>query len=94
MARRSLSVKVIEHQQRALRILEGVFRVSDPVIGELVMQAIEEIKRTEDLCTKPEPPAKPTRRKVPPTATPLGTAFGDDALAKATARTRKAVAKP
>lgn len=94
MARRSLSVKVMERQTRALRILEGVFRVSEPIIGELVMQAMEELKGISDLCVKPDIPAKPTRRKVPPTETPLGVAFGADALAKATARTRKAVAKP
>jgi hypothetical protein len=94
MARRSLSVKVMERQTRALRILEGVFRVSDPIIGELVMQAIEELKGISDLCITPSVPVPAKRRSVPPTETPLGVAFGADALAKATARSRKAKATP
>jgi len=45
VARKSLSDKVMERQERVKSILQGVFRVADPILGELVMQAIEELDR-------------------------------------------------
>jgi hypothetical protein len=45
VARKSLSDKVMERQERVKSILTGVFRVADPILGELVMQALEELDR-------------------------------------------------
>lgn len=94
MARKSLSSQVMTHQQRAKSILEGVFRVSDGAMGELVLQALEELAGIAALCERPAPPAARRPKKVPTSTTPLGTAFAGDALAVAQRRTRKAVAKP
>jgi len=45
-----MSDRVIERQKRVKSILEGVARVADPILGELVLQALEELELLAGEC--------------------------------------------
>ena len=50
MARKSMSLQVMEREKRARSILEGLHNVSDPIPQELIRQALIELDGIKTLC--------------------------------------------
>lgn len=79
MVRKSLSSKVLEEIDRTRGLLKPVQDITDPMTSHLIGAALESLHRVESMCLS----EMQARQNEVISDTPLGVAFGADALAKA-----------
>lgn len=79
MARKSLSSQVIEEVDRIRMLLTPLIKITDPMTGAFVSQALEDLHRIENLCLN----AMQQAMNEVSAASPLEIAFTGDKLSQA-----------